>query len=125
MPDAEGGVRYEVDPPDFLEYARCDAACGGVCGVFPQVSRPNKAGPETGQASNAPSALTPHPHGHLETTARNQISCQFHLCDDWHWHGPLEGHRIAHCHDPASLYEARGYNIQLVERAVVAPARVT
>ena len=46
-------------------------------------------------------------------------------CDDWHWHGPLAGHRIAHCHDPASPYEARGYNIQLVERAVVAPARVT
>ena len=46
-------------------------------------------------------------------------------CDDWHWHGPLEGHRIAHCHNPASPYEARGYNIQLVAPAVVAPARVT
>jgi len=34
-------------------------------------------------------------------------------CDAWHWHGPLEGHRIAHCHDPESPYEARGYNIRL------------
>jgi len=57
--------------------------------------------------------------------ARNQISCQFNLGDAWHWHGPLEGHRIAHCHDPAPPHEVRGYNIQLVQRAVTAPARVT
>ena len=31
MPDAEDGIRYEIDP-DFLEYARRDAACGGVSG---------------------------------------------------------------------------------------------
>jgi len=23
-------------------------------------------------------------------------------CDQWHWHGPLAGHGIAHCYDPAS-----------------------
>ena len=31
MSDAEDGIRYEIDP-DFLEYARRDAACGGVSG---------------------------------------------------------------------------------------------
>ena len=31
MPDAEDGIRYEIDP-DFLEYARRDAACGGISG---------------------------------------------------------------------------------------------
>jgi len=31
MPDAEDGIRYEI-APDFLEYARRDAACGGVSG---------------------------------------------------------------------------------------------
>ena len=62
----------------------------------------------------------PDPPAHRELWA---VWCDH--CDDWHWHGPLEGHRIAHCHDPASPYEARGYNIQLVDPAVVAPARVT
>ena len=34
MPDAEDGIRYEI-APDFLEYARRDAACGGVSGGIP------------------------------------------------------------------------------------------
>ena len=31
MPDAEDGIRYEIDP-DFLEYARREAASGGISG---------------------------------------------------------------------------------------------
>ena len=34
MPDAEDGIRYEIDP-DFLEYARRAAACAGVSGRIP------------------------------------------------------------------------------------------
>ena len=34
-------------------------------------------------------------------------------CADWHWHGPGEGHRIAHCHDENSPYELHGYNLAL------------
>ncbi len=31
MPDAQDGIRYEIDP-DFLEYARREAASGGISG---------------------------------------------------------------------------------------------
>lgn len=34
-------------------------------------------------------------------------------CDAWHYHGPMEGHRIAHCRVAASPYVATGYNIAL------------
>lgn len=32
-------------------------------------------------------------------------------CREWHQHGPAEGHREAHCNDPASPYWKRGYNL--------------
>ena len=34
MPDAEDGIRYEIDP-DFLEYARRAATCGDISGGIP------------------------------------------------------------------------------------------
>ena len=34
-------------------------------------------------------------------------------CNKWHKHGPMEGHREAHCHDPASPYQRDGYNLAL------------
>ena len=34
-------------------------------------------------------------------------------CGVYHWHGPGEGHREAHCHDPRSPYERTGYNLVL------------
>jgi hypothetical protein len=38
-------------------------------------------------------------------------------CDGWHYHGPGEGHREAHCFSPDSAYHRSGYNLALVERA--------
>jgi hypothetical protein len=32
-------------------------------------------------------------------------------CKLWHYHGPAEGHREAHCSDPASPYGSTGYNL--------------
>jgi hypothetical protein len=32
-------------------------------------------------------------------------------CNVWHRHGPAEGHREAHCHDPQSPYWRMGYNL--------------
>ena len=32
-------------------------------------------------------------------------------CRYWHRHGPAEGHREAHCNDPASPYWWVGYNL--------------
>jgi hypothetical protein len=32
-------------------------------------------------------------------------------CDRWHEHGPDFGHRVAHCFNPKSRYERRGYTI--------------
>ncbi len=34
-------------------------------------------------------------------------------CQVWHFHGPMEGHRIAHCTDRASPYWKTGYNLAL------------
>ena len=34
-------------------------------------------------------------------------------CDVYHRHGPAEGHREAHCNDPASPYWKSGYNLAL------------
>ena len=50
MLDAEDGIRYEINP-DFLEYARREAACGGVPEGISEVSRVNcpgrrESGPE-------------------------------------------------------------------------------
>ncbi len=30
-------------------------------------------------------------------------------CDDWHYHGPRDGHRECHCINPDSLYHQTGY----------------
>ncbi len=32
-------------------------------------------------------------------------------CNVWRRHGPAEGHREAHCNDPASPYRRSGYNL--------------
>ena len=32
-------------------------------------------------------------------------------CQKRHWHGAAEGHREAHCKDPASPYWRTGYNL--------------
>jgi hypothetical protein len=32
-------------------------------------------------------------------------------CAEWHWHGPAEGHREAHCQDSSSPYWKSGYNL--------------
>ena len=37
------------------------------------------------------------------------VFCKF--CKKWHWHGPAEGHREAHCKDSASDYWKTGYNL--------------
>lgn len=34
-------------------------------------------------------------------------------CNNWHFHGPGDGHRLAHCTDPASPYLKQGYNLSL------------
>ncbi len=34
-------------------------------------------------------------------------------CDAYHYHGPAEGHRIAHCREPDSPYLDTGYNLAL------------
>ena len=34
-------------------------------------------------------------------------------CKRFHYHGPGEGHRIAHCRKPGSPYAANGYNLAL------------
>lgn len=31
-------------------------------------------------------------------------------CDEWHWHGPGDGHRLDHCTRPGTPYK-RGYNL--------------
>ena len=35
-------------------------------------------------------------------------------CGAWHYHGVGEGHREAHCTNPASRYNKTGYNLALV-----------
>jgi hypothetical protein len=32
-------------------------------------------------------------------------------CAAWHYHGPAEGHREAHCQDSSSPYWRSGYNL--------------
>jgi len=34
-------------------------------------------------------------------------------CQDFHYHGPMDGHREAHCRNPDSLYHRTGYVIVL------------
>ncbi len=34
-------------------------------------------------------------------------------CGEYHYHGPAEGHRIAHCRGPDSPYLDTGYNLAL------------
>ena len=40
---------------------------------------------------------------------RWRVSCRH--CEAWNVHGPREGHREAHCNDPASPYYRTGYNL--------------
>lgn len=34
-------------------------------------------------------------------------------CQQWHYHGPRDGHREAHCRDPESPYWRTGCNLAL------------
>lgn len=48
----------------------------------------------------------------LEAVAYDEYGCLkvwCEHCDAWHFHGPGDGHRVAHCADPASPYEGSGY----------------
>jgi hypothetical protein len=41
---------------------------------------------------------------------RYRVWCQY--CNDWHYHGPTEGHRECHCSNSTdSPYHATGYVI--------------
>ncbi len=50
-------------------------------------------------------------HEHTDATGRTLWRVWCRHCATWHQHGPGEGHREAHCHDPASPYERNGYNL--------------
>jgi hypothetical protein len=45
-----------------------------------------------------------HPNG-------TQLLAWCAYCRGYHWHGPPFGHRIAHCHEPASPYRDTGYDL--------------
>lgn len=38
-----------------------------------------------------------------------RVWCRY--CNEWHEHGPAEGHRIAHCSEATSPYHITGYNL--------------
>jgi hypothetical protein len=40
-----------------------------------------------------------------------RFECRY--CHEWHYHGVGEGHREAHCTNPASPYCITGYNLIL------------
>jgi hypothetical protein len=42
---------------------------------------------------------------------RWRVWCRY--CRAWHYHGPAEGHREAHCQDSSSPYWRSGYNLAL------------
>jgi len=42
---------------------------------------------------------------------RYRVECPY--CKIYHFHGPRDGHREAHCTDVDSPFFATGYNIQL------------
>jgi len=48
---------------------------------------------------------------HVDSDGRVLWSVWCSHCQQQHWHGPGEGHRIAHCQEPASLYDEKGYNL--------------
>jgi len=54
-------------------------------------------------------------HEHLDGDGRVLWGVWCRHCQQQHWHGPGEGHRIAHCQDPASPYATTGYNLAFVE----------
>jgi hypothetical protein len=45
----------------------------------------------------------------VHSVVRWRVWCRH--CAAWHYHGPGEGHREAHCTDPASPYWRSGYNL--------------
>lgn len=53
---------------------------------------------------------------YCKETADNWIFlCKF--CKRIHYHGKMEGHRNAHCHNPKSPYAYTGYYIKLKKEA--------
>lgn len=47
----------------------------------------------------------------LNGTERYAVWCKHRRA--WHFHGPAEGHREAHCSEPSSGYYRSGYNLAL------------
>ena len=47
----------------------------------------------------------------VDGVTRWRVWCKH--CQSWHFHGPAEGHREAHCHDSNSPYWRNGYNLAL------------
>ena len=47
----------------------------------------------------------------VDGVTRWRVWCKH--CQSWHFHGPAEGHREAHCHDSNSPYWRSGYNLAL------------
>lgn len=43
---------------------------------------------------------------------QSHVWCPF--CQDWHGHGPNDGHRTAHCINPQSPFKETGYRLRVV-----------
>ena len=52
--------------------------------------------------------LPAHEHTDDDSQVMWGVWCRH--CDQWHWHGPGEGHRLAHC-QKATPYQPAGYNL--------------
>ncbi len=50
---------------------------------------------------------------------RYRVYCD--QCNDWHYHGPQDGHRECHCINPDSLYHRTGYFIELWDKQAGLP----
>ncbi len=53
------------------------------------------------------STETPKLQAEATKDGRWRVWCRF--CVRWHYHGKVEGHRVAHCINPDSPYKATGY----------------
>jgi hypothetical protein len=49
-----------------------------------------------------------------------KVWCQY--CKAWHYHGAVEGHRWAHCHQDSSPYLKTGYIIKCASVPECAPS---
>lgn len=51
----------------------------------------------------------------LKGSDRFAVWCKY--CRAWHFHGPADGHREAHCSEVTSQYRRTGYNLALRGKA--------